>query len=51
MENMLRTSLQNMEKQGLLDAFKIRCQAIQKKTAGLGWGFGDAVTELYTQYF
>ena len=51
MESMLHICLQNMEKQGLLDVFKTRCQAIQKKTKDLAWGFGDAITDLYTQYF
>jgi len=51
MESMFRKTLKDMEKNGLLDLFQSRCLAIQRDTSDLGWGFGDAVTELCEEYF
>jgi len=51
MESMFRKTLKDMEEHGLLDLFEKRCLAIQHKTHDLGWGFGDAITELYEEYF
>ncbi|KAF3362784.1 Uncharacterized protein PHSC3_000643 [Chlamydiales bacterium STE3] len=51
MESMFRKTLKDMEEHGVLDLFEKRCLAIQQKTRDLGWGFGNAVTELYEEYF
>lgn len=51
MESMFRKTLKDMEEHGLLDLFEKRCLLIQQKTRGLGWGFGDAITELCEEYF
>ncbi len=40
-----------MEEHGLLDLFERRCLTIQQQTLDLGWGFGDAITELCEEYF
>lgn len=51
MESMFRKTLKDMEEHGLLDLFEKRCLTIQQKTRDLGWGFGDAITELCEEYF
>lgn len=51
MESMFRKTLKDMEEHGLLDLFEKRCLLIQQKTRDLGWGFGDAITELCEEYF
>ncbi|HEY2811204.1 MAG TPA: DUF6155 family protein [Rhabdochlamydiaceae bacterium] len=51
MESMFRKTLRDMEEHGLLNLFEKRCLAIQQKTHDLGWGFGDAITELCEEYF
>jgi hypothetical protein len=51
MESMFRKTLKDMEEYALLDQFEKRCLTIQQKTRDLGWGFGDAVTELCEEYF
>jgi hypothetical protein len=51
MESMFRKTLKNMEEHGLLDLFEKRCLTIQQKTRDLGWGFGDAITELCEECF
>ena len=51
MESMFRKTLKDMEKYELLDLFQKRCLVIQRDTSDLGWGFGDAITELCEEYF
>jgi len=51
MESMFCKTLKDMEEHGLLDLFEARCLTIEKKTRDLGWGFGDAITELCEEYF
>ncbi|HAB99599.1 MAG TPA: hypothetical protein DCE71_07250 [Parachlamydiales bacterium] len=51
MESMFHKALKDMDEHGLLDQFKTRCLTIQRQTRDLGWGFGDAVTELCEEYF
>lgn len=51
MESMFRKTLKDMEEHGFLDVFEKRCLAIQQKTRDMGWGFGDAITELCEEYF
>ena len=51
MESMFRKTLKEMEEHGLLDLFEKRCLMIQQKTYDLGWGFGDAITDLCEEYF
>lgn len=51
MESMFRKTLKDMEEHGLLGLFEKRCMAIQRQTRDLGWGFGDAITELCEEYF
>lgn len=51
MESMFRKTLKDMEEHGLLGAFEKRCLTIQQKTRDLGYGFGDAITELCGEYF
>lgn len=51
MESMFRKSLTDMEEHVLLDVFETRCSMIVKKIEGIGWGFEDAMTDLYTDFF
>lgn len=51
MESMFRKTLKDMEKYELKDQFRKRCLVVQQNTADLGWGFGDAITELCDEYF
>ncbi len=49
--NAFAKSLKLMEEHGYKNEFKIRCWGIVDDLRETGWGFSDAVRELYTTYF
>lgn len=51
MESMFRKTLKDAYENGFLDQFKDRFLDIQERAGDLGWGFGDAITELCEEYF
>lgn len=50
-ENAYRDVLQLIEKEKLHDYFRVRCEQIVNDSSGIGWGFSDAVWELFNDYF
>ncbi len=50
-ESMFERALKNMQKQGLEHAFAERARRIYRDTRDIGWGFGDNIEYLYSQYF
>ena len=51
MEDMYARTLKLMEKNDLAKVFKKRCFQIVVDTDGIGWGFHDALADLYYEYF
>ena len=51
MESMLRKSLEDMKSHDLLNTFKGRFSLIHKKTENMGWGFGDAISDLFEEFY
>jgi hypothetical protein len=51
MESMFEKTLKEMEEYGVLKNFQPRCFKIHKQTEWMGWGFGDAIKDLYNNYF
>jgi Family of unknown function (DUF6155) len=51
MESMYEKAIQHISKYNLKDRFEKRCQIIVKDTSGIGWGFHDALSDLYQEAF
>lgn len=51
MESMYYNALELIKKDCLFDQFSSRCQKIVSDTLGIGWGFHDALEDLYKVYF
>ncbi len=50
-ENQFENAMKIMHKHNLLDKFQARCEAVCTDTEGIGWGFPDALSDLYLDYF
>ncbi|NET55422.1 MAG: hypothetical protein F6K47_04295 [Symploca sp. SIO2E6] len=51
MEGMYEKAVANIVKQGLQDMFLGRCRRIVEETSGTGWGFHDALSDIYDEAF
>jgi uncharacterized protein DUF6155 len=51
MESMYARTLELIAKQNLQDRFEARCRKIVDDTTLIGWGFHDALSELYHEHF
>jgi len=51
MEGMYEKAVANIVKQGLQDMFLRRCRRIVEETSGTGWGFYDALSDIYDGAF
>jgi hypothetical protein len=51
MERMYASALENIAKHGLQEQFEPRCARIVESTNKIGWGFHDALSDLYDQHF
>lgn len=51
MERMYERAVKLMTEQHLQDRFEARCKQIVHKTAHIGWGFHDTLSDIYNQYF
>ena len=51
MESMYARTLELIAKHNLQDRFAARCRKIVDDTAPIGWGFHDALSELYHEHF
>lgn len=50
-ENAYRTSLELMDKEGVLSKFKDRASEIVEETKNIGWGFHDYLADVYYEHF
>lgn len=51
MLSMFEKTLKEIEEDGVLKTFQSRCFTIHKQTEWMGWGFGEAIGDLYENYF
>ena len=51
MEGMYEKAVKEIIKYRLKDTFQKRCQKIVLDTSGMGWGFHDALSEIYEEAF
>ncbi len=51
MESMYESALEYVRKENLFEKFDSRLQQIVKDTAGMGWGFHDALADSYYEHF
>lgn len=51
MERMYERAVKLIMEQHLQDRFEVRCRRIVHKTAHIGWGFHDTLSDIYNQYF
>jgi hypothetical protein len=51
MESMYENAMECIAKFELQDVFKARCRKIVEDTSGIGWGFHDALGEIYSEAF
>jgi hypothetical protein len=51
MESMYEKAIEEIIKYGLKDIFQKRCRQIVENTSGIGWGFHDALSDMYEDAF
>lgn len=51
MEGMYEKAVKSINKYEFRDIFQKRCQKIVKDTSGMGWGFHDALCDIYNEAF
>ncbi|MFI0436014.1 MAG: DUF6155 family protein [Parachlamydiaceae bacterium] len=51
MESMFEKTLKGMNEYGVLKTFQKRCLNIHTQTQWMGWGFRDAIENLYKDFF
>ncbi len=51
MESMFEQVSKLIVKHGLQRQFEARCRAIVRNTSGIGWGFHDTLSEIYSESF
>jgi hypothetical protein len=51
LESMYAKTVEWIEKHEIKDLFQERCKRILKDTSGIGWGFHDALVEIYYDAF
>ncbi len=51
MESMYEKAIQWITKHEIQDIFKERCAKIVNDTSGIGWGFHDAISHIYSDVF
>jgi len=51
MESMYLQVLKFISKEGLLDRFRMRAEAIVDRTVDIGWGFHDSLSDYFCQYY
>lgn len=50
-ESAFYKALEIMSKESLLDDFKDRCWTIMDNTGNIGWGFHDAISSMYYEFY
>ncbi len=50
-EKMFESALTLMQKEHLLENFKHRARQVVIDTSGIGWGFHDTLSEIYSEYY
>lgn len=51
LETMYAQAVQLIVKHGMRDLFQKRCAQIMQQTSGIGWGFHDAICDIYEEHF
>ena len=51
MESMYERAVKLIAEHNLQDQFEVRCKKILRQTAGMGWGFPDALQTIYDEHF
>jgi hypothetical protein len=51
MESMFEAALKHICKSNLREDFYTRCEQIVEETSGIGWGFHDALSDMFYSYF
>ena len=51
METMYERAVELIAKLNMQEQFAVRCKKIVRDTAGIGWGFHDALADIYDEHF